>query len=112
MVTNKLKNPDGKIPINSRFQNAYAPIKPWTERRAELCKKIQAWCDKNGYNGMPVNIGYFYKTNTQEDSAKDCLRLVKEGYAELSGKTFVRRTLRFTIKARHITLTAKGKRQL
>lgn len=56
--------------------------KRWTQRRLELLQTIQ---HRGGR--LPVNTKRNVKTYTNEQHSKDIRRLLKEGYAKVTGKS-------------------------
>lgn len=56
---------------------------PWSQRRRALAQHIA----KRGPGGLPVNLRYTIKTNTNEPDSRDLRRFITEGYATMSFKS-------------------------
>lgn len=79
MNTNHLRPP---FPLPPDFRENVGCL-PWTQRRVSLAQKIAS----RGDGGLPVNIRYTLKTNTNEPESKDLRRFLDEGYAQISQKS-------------------------
>ena len=78
------------------------PLAPWTRRRQALIEKLATYGD----TGMPVNVKHAAKTHTREAGSCDLQRLIREGYAQMTGKS---RTGLGNKQHKCVRLTALGK---
>lgn len=96
--------------------NNPSPSPPWAVRRQRLINLIA-----ERLTGLPVNIKWCFKTNTNEPMAVDLRRLIKEGYAVLSlqpigshpkphGAIIPKRLSKKTVRV--LNLTEKGSQKI
>ncbi len=80
------------------------PNAPWNERRVGWAQRIQA----RGNEGWVVSGGVRVRGRATSNYDKDLQRLLKEGYAELSGKEGSPRGAPRRWALRYLRLTDKG----
>lgn len=100
----------GKLrPLYDKYRTS-EPQPPWSVRRIRWLRKILAETERlQGFaKGMIVNTGGFSKTNTNEKSAGELRRLIKEGYAVLSLEQTRPWGSRRLKNARWLTVTEAG----
>jgi len=60
----------------------------YSQFRDRMLAKIRFAMEEGDWKGLPVNTGYQFKTNTQEDDAKMLRRMLKEGLVKMERRAF------------------------